>query len=441
MGYQQIPLVSAGTDGNPRLFTGVPWITDYGFYEKYFETPTAEELADNIQQALSFVEANNDYDGNCEANTILIYAWNENDEGGWIMPTLNTDGTVDDSRLKAIKQIVVPKQDYETRAQISDLYSLSYNGKQLNGFNSAITNYEFRISGNGTILPEISAITTNKFAVIKIMRAAHIPGTDTIKVISEDGLTEKIYSVDLSIDSETDKKYNWDFKNKGDSEGWRIKWASHSNISVNDGLLQVNITGNYPELISPENLNIDTEIYKTIKIRLKNNTTSNDWYFAIYTSAENVKFVKMTPSTLDEEFREYIINLDQYKEWEGIINQIALLPARNVGSGIVEIDYIQLESFPSSGIYYADLKSKIYPNPNNGYFYFETDYKNWSGGFTLSVFNIHGEMIYTKNIKDKQIKHKLEINLKGIPAGIYFVRAESKTGKSGGYFGSMFLKN
>ncbi len=439
-GFRQIPLVSAGTDGNPRIVTGVPWIDDPGFYEKYFETPTAEELVNNVQDALTFVETNRAEGENCEANTILIYAWNENDEGGWIMPTLNADGTIDESRLKEIKKIIAPKQDYAVRASNADLYSLSYNGNELNGFDSSVKKYKLNLLGENFSLPQITAITSNKLAEVKVKRANDIPGTDTIKVISEDGLSENIYTVDITGTNDTGKLYYWDFKNKGDSEGWKIKWASHSFISVDNDILKINITGNYPELLSPESLDINTEIYKKIKIRLKNNTTSNDWYFTIYTSLDSRKNIKMTPTILDDGFKEYEIDLSSYPEWQGTINQIALLPARNVGTGTVEIDYILLESSPTSVRSRLDWKTKIYPNPNNGNFYFETDYKIWSGGLILSIFNIHGEIIYKENIEDRLPNQKMEINLQEIPPGIYFVRAESKFGMHQ-VFNKMFLKN
>jgi hypothetical protein len=32
----------------------------------------------------------------------LIYAWNENDEGGWLVPTLNPDGSANSERLTAM---------------------------------------------------------------------------------------------------------------------------------------------------------------------------------------------------------------------------------------------------------------------------------------------------------------------------------------------------
>ncbi len=37
-----------------------------------------------------------------EANALLIYAWNENDEGGWLVPTLG-EGS---ARLDAIREVL-----------------------------------------------------------------------------------------------------------------------------------------------------------------------------------------------------------------------------------------------------------------------------------------------------------------------------------------------
>lgn len=60
--------------------------------------------------------------------------------------------------------------------------------------------------------------------------------------------------------------------------------------------------------------------------------------------------------------------------------------------------------------------------PNNGNFYIETGDFNWTGDLTLSIFNINGEIIHWENFKDNNSNHKIEINLKGISQGIYFVR-------------------
>ncbi len=92
-GKQVIPTVNAGWDGRPRLtelsiakYYSGPWYT----------MPTPAELADNLRSAVAWNRANQ---ANAEANMVLIYAWNETDEGGWLVPT-RKEGT---KRLDAIR--------------------------------------------------------------------------------------------------------------------------------------------------------------------------------------------------------------------------------------------------------------------------------------------------------------------------------------------------
>jgi|GEM_PF-6358815 len=40
------------------------------------------------------------------ANAIIIYAWNEHDEGGWIQSTLGADGKPDASRIQALEKVL-----------------------------------------------------------------------------------------------------------------------------------------------------------------------------------------------------------------------------------------------------------------------------------------------------------------------------------------------
>jgi hypothetical protein len=41
------------------------------------------------------------------ANAIIIYAWNENDEGGWLIPTWKPDGQSDRSRLDVLSRVLL----------------------------------------------------------------------------------------------------------------------------------------------------------------------------------------------------------------------------------------------------------------------------------------------------------------------------------------------
>lgn len=100
-GKQVVPLVSAGWDNRPR------WRDPQRYEELYkskprgpwYVQPTPAELAANLLSALDWMKANPEV---TEPQAVLIYAWNESDEGGWLVPTLD-EGT---TRLDAIQRVL-----------------------------------------------------------------------------------------------------------------------------------------------------------------------------------------------------------------------------------------------------------------------------------------------------------------------------------------------
>ena len=99
-GCEVVPLVSAGWDMRPRVETPVPWVK-HGDIEQYYGAPEPEELAARLKTAIEWSEANPDI---AKAQTALIYAWNEFDEGGWICPTLSERT----NRLDALRRVLHP---------------------------------------------------------------------------------------------------------------------------------------------------------------------------------------------------------------------------------------------------------------------------------------------------------------------------------------------
>jgi len=75
-------------------------------------TATPDELAAHVRQAVEWTKANRDLD---PANAIIVYAWNEHDEGGWLEPTLRTDGKPNEERIKAIASVLRPPPLRTTR--------------------------------------------------------------------------------------------------------------------------------------------------------------------------------------------------------------------------------------------------------------------------------------------------------------------------------------
>jgi hypothetical protein len=83
---QVVPTVSTGWDNRPRYDYPVSWIADYTpLKDNWVQQATPAEIATHLGGAIRW---GNTHPSNAPANTVLIYAWNEFDEGGWICPTL-----------------------------------------------------------------------------------------------------------------------------------------------------------------------------------------------------------------------------------------------------------------------------------------------------------------------------------------------------------------
>ncbi|MCY3022900.1 MAG: hypothetical protein NTW87_28310 [Planctomycetota bacterium] len=101
-GAQVVPLATAGWDRRPRIEHPVPWEKwqqPGAGMEKYYQVPAPQELAAHLEDAMRFCLRNKE---RCPAQAIIVYAWNEHDEGGWLCPTLNPDGSPNTERLDAI---------------------------------------------------------------------------------------------------------------------------------------------------------------------------------------------------------------------------------------------------------------------------------------------------------------------------------------------------
>ncbi|MDR3708468.1 MAG: discoidin domain-containing protein [Capsulimonadaceae bacterium] len=82
-GLDVVPNVTAGADPRPRLVNPVPWARYYA--DHWAQEPTPGEVGAHVKQAMDWIDANPGAD---PSRLVLIYAWNEFDEGGWICPTL-----------------------------------------------------------------------------------------------------------------------------------------------------------------------------------------------------------------------------------------------------------------------------------------------------------------------------------------------------------------
>jgi len=100
-GYQVIPWVTAGWDPQPRIQLSPAY--GYASYpsNSQITASTTSELASHLQQAITWDATNAT---SAPANAVLMYAWNELSEGGYIEPTKAGSG-INRDYLDAIKSV------------------------------------------------------------------------------------------------------------------------------------------------------------------------------------------------------------------------------------------------------------------------------------------------------------------------------------------------
>jgi hypothetical protein len=103
-GVPIVPPIMAGFDRRPRVARPVGWEVasqrPYFGLNRYFAQPTTSELAAHVQAGVNYIVSNPTA---CPSLLGLIYAWNECDEGGWLLPTI---GDPTGGRLSAIAPVI-----------------------------------------------------------------------------------------------------------------------------------------------------------------------------------------------------------------------------------------------------------------------------------------------------------------------------------------------
>lgn len=115
IGAEYVPIVSSGWQTEPRFINPVSWqVIKENSWAQY---PTPQQITEHLTYALAYLN-HPDVKAQTGANTCIMYAWNEFDEGGWICPTIavdekgnqlyGADGAplVNTERIEAVKQAV-----------------------------------------------------------------------------------------------------------------------------------------------------------------------------------------------------------------------------------------------------------------------------------------------------------------------------------------------
>ncbi len=160
-GAQIVPALSFGWHVVPRFENPVTWMTaSEGDWVDY---ATPEEITEHIEYAYRYLQQSAVAPFTM-ANTMIAYAWNEHDEGGWICPTIavdeegnqlfNEDGTpkINDERIQAVKKAVQAYKNGELNGTI-DLTKIGDPTVIADTGSADKTDKTDKNGGNGWIIP------------------------------------------------------------------------------------------------------------------------------------------------------------------------------------------------------------------------------------------------------------------------------------------------
>ena len=102
-GKPVIPMFAVGWNPSPRIERPVPWVKYPA--RTYAPAATEAELVDSAKKLGEWIHANA---AACPTGHVLVFAWNEFEEGGWICPNSDTSGKADLGRLKAFRHACRP---------------------------------------------------------------------------------------------------------------------------------------------------------------------------------------------------------------------------------------------------------------------------------------------------------------------------------------------
>ena len=191
-GLKVVPPVSTGWDPRPMWDNPPPW--GVGTHTAYNSTGTPSEIASNLQFAANWTASNPSV---AEANTILVYAWNEFDEGGWLDPLLDTGS----ERLDAISQVIAGTAGGDTQpptvfitspaasSGVSGAVSVSVNASD----NIGVVGVQFKLDGVNlsqeiTTAPymftwDTTTVTNSTHVLTAVARDASLNSTTSVPIV------------------------------------------------------------------------------------------------------------------------------------------------------------------------------------------------------------------------------------------------------------------
>jgi hypothetical protein len=335
------------------------------------------------------------------------------------------------------------------------LSDLKVNGTTVAGFSTSVLAYSVLLPYNAAAVPTVTATTTDAGASKVITPAASLPGTTTVVVTAENGISVKTYTINFTLASASSDATLSNLTVNGPTITDFSPWIISYTYELPFGTTQVpvvNGTTTHPG--ATKVITAATEIPgRTIVMVTAQDGTTKKAYSIDFILAKNtdatLKELKISgnlvagflPATL---LYNYVVSWETIqvppvtavatdaKANVFITNALELPGATTVvvvaEDGVTIITYEVRFRFPFTGIDQSDELStfNIYPNPSKGEFsirYFNSQY--FDNKIDVKVTNILGSVVYRQIITQTGKDFNIPVNISGCKPGVYFIHVKN----------------
>lgn len=351
----------------------------------------------------------------------------------------------DGTQLTYIVNFEVEKSSDATLSEIN------INGEAIVNFSPSTFEYNYGLQSEITLVPEISATSTNELATVEITQASNISGTATILVTAEDGKTSNNYNVtffsianndaslsaikvnDEHIDGFIASTYNYTFTMPF---GTTAIPALAATATDENALIEISQASELPGSANIVVTAVDGTTQNTYTINFTIEK-SND------ATLSDIKINGVSLANFDTSVKEYNITLEKGITAIPEINattsdenaSVDIHPSQDAAEVIVIVVSAEdgnIETYTITfslqvGILDENLsKISAYPNPFNNQL--NIDLPEHTGLKSLCIFNAKGEQINKTNCV--QLKNHLTIETSELKMGLYFLSIHFIDGNS-----------
>ncbi|MBE9466689.1 MAG: T9SS type A sorting domain-containing protein [Bacteroidetes bacterium] len=332
---------------------------------------------------------------------------------------------------------IIPRTD----ATLSDL---TFNATTVTGFDPVTISYAVELAHETIIVPTVDATTADASATIAVVDATELPGSTIVTVTAQDGVTEKVYTInftiapdsnatlsDLTIDATTVAGFN------AATTTYEVELAYGTTVIPTVAATTTDANAIFA-IVDATELPGSTVVTVTAE-----DGVTEIVYTIIFTIAPDSD-ATLSDLTIDaatvEGFDAAITTYDVKLTYGTTVIPTVVATANDTNATVVIVDATELPGSTvvtvtaedgvtemvytinftvATGIFNISQKDiNIYPNPSNGIFNVELEGTS-SDNVNIEILSLDGKVLYNKVFINSD---NIDIDVSTIQKGLYFIK-------------------